>query len=319
MLRLRNNPMENRYHVAVLRETAVRLLAAAGPAGVFVDATFGGGGHTLALLGELAAEARVLGFDQDPAAKANVPNDPRFALLPVNFRGLQSRLADVGVRQVDGILADLGVSSHQFDTAARGFSFRFDGPLDMRMDPSLAVPTAADLLNELPEAALADLFFHYGELSQARRIAKRIVQQRVQSSIQTTRRLVEVLEPVLPKRKPQQVLAQVFQALRIVVNDELGALEDFLAQATAVLRPGGRLVVIAYHSLEDRRVKRWLRAGNANGQIPRDGYGQPHAPFTVLTRKAVVPTAAEIAENPRARSARLRAGERTAEAFPPAA
>lgn len=280
------------------------------PDGTYVDATFGGGGHSRAILGALGPGGRLIAFDRDRDAWRHAPEDPRFTLVKADFRWMRNHLRYLDALPVDGILADLGVSSHQFDTARRGFSFRFDGPLDMRMDHR-ATRTATTLLDELDEKALADLLRKYGEVDGAHRVARSIVNEHARERITTTGRLVEVLRPLAPRQRESAFLAQVFQAFRIAVNDELGSLEALLKQSADLIRPGGRLVIISYHSLEDRLVKNWMRSGDLGGTETKDIYGNRTRPFDPLSSKAIQPTDREIADNPRARSARLRIAVRT--------
>jgi 16S rRNA (cytosine1402-N4)-methyltransferase len=278
------------------------------PAGVYVDATFGGGGHSRLILQQLGDKGRLIAFDQDEDAVRNVPGDARLTFVPHNFRFLKRFLKLYGIKAADGILADLGVSSHQLDEAERGFAYRFDAGLDMRMNRQQE-RTAADVLNTYSAEALQRLFSEYGEVRNARTLAQRLVQERQSRSIDTVANLLAVVEPLI-RGKRERYLAQLFQALRIEVNDEMGALADFLAQSLEALRPGGRLVVIAYHSVEDRLVKNFLKTGNIHGTPERDFYGNIYRPFRILTKKALQASPEEIAENPRARSARLRIAER---------
>lgn len=280
------------------------------PAGVYVDVTFGGGGHSREILKRLGAEGRLYGFDQDADAEGNVPEDERFVFVRSNFRFLSNFARYHAIRgEVDGLLADLGVSSHHFDAEARGFSFRFDGQLDMRMNYR-AGKTAADVLNTYAENQLADLFYLYGELKQSRRLAAVIVRERQTRPFQTIAELLEVLKPFTGKDKEKKFLAQVFQALRIEVNGEMRALREMLEQTLKVLRPGGRLVVITYHSLEDRLVKNFLKTGNFEGKSEQDFYGNVYSPFRLINNRVIVPSAEEIERNPRSRSAKLRIAER---------
>ena len=307
--------MSATYHVPVLFDAALEGLALQ-PAGVYVDCTFGGGGHSRGILDALGPEGRLFAFDCDPDAAPNAPDDSRFALIPENFRFAANFLKLHGVTQVDGILADLGVSSHQFDAGERGFSTRADGQLDMRMDPRL--PEGADaLLRRMDEQELTRLFREYGELSQPHRAARAVRQAMADAdapSITSTGRLQEVLMPLAPQQKRNQYLAQAFQALRIAVNDELGALAELLKASLRLLKPEGRLVVISYHSLEDRMVKRFMRAGNLEGEIAKDFHGRSLAPFDKVTGKAIVAGADEMERNPRSRSARLRVAARNSQA-----
>ncbi|GCD77934.1 ribosomal RNA small subunit methyltransferase H [Thermaurantimonas aggregans] len=296
------------YHIPVLLQDTLELLAVK-QNGVYVDCTFGGGGHSRAILEQLGDEGKLFAFDQDPDAAANAPDDPRFKLIEENFRYIKRFLRLEGIRAVDGILADLGVSSHQFDTAERGFSLRFDAPLDMRMNPEISL-TAADIVNDWPEDAIADLLQRYGELPHSRRIARAICKARATEPILTTGRLNEVCQPYCRKDREHQTLARIYQALRIEVNQELEALKEMLMQATDLVKPGGRLVVISYHSLEDRLVKVFMRSGNFEDRTEKDFYGNDLSPWKPLTKKAIEPKEEEIATNTRSRSARLRAAER---------
>lgn len=296
------------YHKPVLLAESLRLLQVP-PAGTIVDATFGGGGHARAILQALGTEGRLLAFDRDPDAAHNAPADPRFELIPMDFRHLSSELAARGIQQIDGLLADLGVSSHQFDTPARGFSFRTEAPLDMRMNPEAEL-SAADLLNNYPAEDIARVLYEYGELRRSRAMARALAAARSRRPFGTTADLEAALTGFLPPSAQAKFLAKVYQALRIEVNDELRALRELLAQTPALLRPHGRLVVLSYHSLEDRLVKRFLRSGTFSPEVPTDAFGQPLSPWHVLTRRPVEPNDEEIAANPRARSARLRAAER---------
>lgn len=280
------------------------------PEGVYVDATFGGGGHSLAILEQLRG-GRLIAFDQDEdaARQAAALSGRSFTFCKANFRHLRKGLDGQGIRQVDGILADLGVSSHQIDSAQRGFSTRFEGPLDMRMDQT-STRTAAIILNTYDEAALHRILGMYGEIRNARTAAKAIVDARV-NPIRTTYDLKSALQSIAPRGKENKWFAQVFQALRIEVNEELGALEEFLGQCTAVIRPGGRLVVMSYHSLEDRMVKHFIQTGKTFGPLEKDFFGNPVRPFEAVTRKPVEASDEEVEMNPRARSARLRVAERS--------
>ena len=277
------------------------------PDGTYVDVTFGGGGHSRAILASLGSDGHLFAFDQDEDARANAIDDPRFALIGENFRHMKAFLRLHGVRQVDGILADLGVSSHQFDTAERGFSTRLDGELDMRMDRQAPL-SARELVNNVDEEDLSRMLKQYGELPNARQMAHAIVRARSEREIVTTGDLREAVQRHLPRGMENKYLAMLFQALRIEVNGELEALKVLLQQAAAVLVPGGRLVVISYHSLEDRLVKNFLRAGNFEGVVEKDFYGNPLAPMRQLLKCSA--SEAEVVENGRARSARLRVGER---------
>ena len=302
--------MSTEYHIPVMLEEALDGLLLR-PEGTYVDVTFGGGGHSRAILERLGEGGRLLAFDQDEDAK--VESGERFTFINENFRYLKSFLRLHGVRQVDGILADLGVSSHQFDVAERGFSTRFDGELDLRMDRR-SETTAADLVNTLDEEDLARLLKLYGELPNARQMARAIVKWKVESGerreIKTTGELKEAVQRHLPRGMENKYLAMLFQALRIEVNGELEALKEMLQQASEVLKPGGRLVVISYHSLEDRLVKNFMRSGNFEGEVEKDFYGNVLSPMRMVSHGAVKASEEEVARNNRARSARLRVGER---------
>jgi len=305
--------MPTAYHVPVLFDAALEGLALQ-PAGTYVDCTFGGGGHSRGILDALGPEGRLFAFDCDPDALPNVPEDQRFTLIPENFRFAANFLRVHGVDKVDGILADLGVSSHQFDAAERGFSTRGDGALDMRMDPRL--PEGADaLIQRMDERELTRIFRQFGELTQphkAARALRQAIDAEGTAALATTARLQAVLAPLAPQQKRNQFLAQAFQALRIAVNDELGALSDLLKASLKLLNPDGRLVVISYHSLEDRMVKRFMRAGNLEGEIAKDFHGRSLAPFDKVTGKAIIADAEEMERNPRSRSARMRVAARNA-------
>ena len=293
------------YHVPVLLEESVELLGVR-PDGVYADLTFGGGGHSRRILSLLGPEGRLYGFDQDADTRANCPDDPRFCYVESNFRFLRGALRLRGVRQVDGILADLGVSSHHFDAVERGFSFRGEAPLDMRMNRRGRL-TAADVVNGYTAEELTRVVGDWGEVETPWKVAGCLVRARAAAPITTTAQLVAAVQPCTPKRDGAKFLTKLFQALRIEVNGEMEALKMALEQSLKVLRPGGRLVVISYHSLEDRLVKNFLRSGNFTGVVEKDFYGRTQEPFTILTRKAVVPAAEELERNPRSRSARLRA------------
>ena len=302
--------MEYSYHVPVLLKESMEGLAI-NPAGTYVDTTFGGGGHSRAILAALGSRGRLLAFDQDPQAQQNAIDDERFTLIPQNFRHIKRFLRFYRVKQVDGVLADFGVSSYQFDTAERGFSTRLEGALDMRMNPEAPL-SAYEVVNTYEEEALSTLFFRYGELSQSRQIARTIVQQRSTRPIATTGELKQVVQRFLPKGKENKVLAQLYQAIRIEVNGELAALEELLLQLPEIVRPGGRIALISYHSLEDRLVKRFIRDGQFSGEPQKDFYGNLLTPFQKVG-KAIVATQEEIAQNNRARSAVLRVAERRSE------
>lgn len=293
------------YHIPVLLRQSVDNLVI-NPDGVYVDCTFGGGGHSREILSRLSANGRLFSFDQDLDALNNRIDDPRFTLINQNFRFLENSLRMFGVEKVDGILADLGVSSHQFDEAERGFSIRTDAPLDMRMNV-LQTLNAQKVINEYEEEQLADIFYYYGELREARKLAKEIVHQRKTKKIDSTEDLKRVFSFV-PRHKQNKFFAQVFQAIRIEVNEELEVLKEMLTQAYSVLKSEGRLVVISYHSLEDRLVKRFLKNGMFDGEPERDVYGNYQKFFDLPQSKAIVPDEAEISQNTRARSAKMRVG-----------
>ncbi|RQP09633.1 MAG: 16S rRNA (cytosine(1402)-N(4))-methyltransferase RsmH [Chryseobacterium sp.] len=295
------------YHKPVLLHESVDGMIT-DPAGVYVDCTFGGGGHSREILSRLSAEGRLYAFDQDKDALENNIDDPRFTLINQNFRFLENSLLLYGITKVDGVLADLGVSSHQFDEASRGFSTRSNAPLDMRMNVLQSLD-ATKVINEYEEEHLADIFYLYGELRESRRLSREIVHARKEKKIQTTEELKNLFGYV-PQHRSNKFFAQLFQAIRIEVNQELDALREMLEQSYRVLKPGGRLSVISYHSLEDRLVKRFLRNGKFEGEPERDIYGRYDKPFELLQNKAVVPGAEEIEENPRARSAKLRIGSK---------
>lgn len=300
--------MDNSYHVPVLLGESLEGLAIQ-PEGIYVDVTFGGGGHSREILSRLCGEGHLYGFDQDADAEHNIPSDPCFTFVRSNFRYLYNFMRYYGeVEQVDGLLADLGVSSHHFDDQARGFSFRFDGALDMRMN-TRAGKTAADVVNQYSEEALADLFYLYGELKVARKLAATLVKARAVRPIATIGDFLEVIKPFVGKDKEKKFLAQAFQALRIEVNDEMSALKALLQGTLRVLKPGGRLVVITYHSLEDRLVKNFMKSGNFEGKSEQDFFGNQQSPFRLVNNKVIVPSATEIERNPRARSAKLRIAE----------
>ncbi|MBO7445594.1 MAG: 16S rRNA (cytosine(1402)-N(4))-methyltransferase RsmH [Bacteroidales bacterium] len=296
------------YHNPVLLHESVDLLITH-PSGTYVDLTFGGGGHSRAILDRLAPDGRLIAFDQDADSTANLIDDPRFCFVASNFKNLTRFLQYHKAYPADGILADLGISSHQIDTAERGFSYRQDGELDMRMNRQQAL-TAKEVVNSYDEAQLSRVFYTYGELSNGRQLARYIVRAREAGEIATTFELVKVLEPSLPKNAPSKVLSKVFQALRIEVNHELEVLESMLLQTADALRDGGRLVVISYHSLEDRLVKNIMRSGKLDGEVEKDFFGNPLSPFKPVTRKAITPNEQEISTNPRARSGKLRAAEK---------
>ena len=293
------------YHVPVLLKESVDGLDIR-QGGVYLDLTFGGGGHSGEILKRLDAEGCLLGFDQDEDALANVPEDDRFIFVNHNFRYLRNFMRYYGYEEADGILADLGVSSHEFDEAGRGFSFRFEAELDMRMNQRSKL-TAATVLNTYDAEQLTAIFRNYGEVENARRLVDLIVKARANQEIKTSEAFYQIILPCIPKLKEKKYLAKVYQALRIEVNGELEALEEMMQQAMEVLKPGGRLVIITYHSLEDRIVKNFLKAGNAEGKLEKDlVFGHVHHNFELVNRKVIVPSEEEIVRNPRARSAKLR-------------
>lgn len=296
----------SQYHTPVLLESSVGLMNIR-PDGTYVDLTFGGGGHSRRILEMLGPDGRLYGFDQDSDTRANCPDDPRFRYIESNFRFLRGALRLRGVTEVDGILADLGVSSHHFDAVERGFSFRGEAPLDMRMNRR-GTRTAADLVNGCSAEELTRILRDWGEIETSWKVANCLVRAREKAPIRTTAELVEAVKPCTPKKDESKFLTKLFQALRIEVNGEMEALKMALEQSLKVLRPGGRLVVISYHSLEDRLVKNFLRSGNFTGEVAKDFFGRAEVPFELATRKAVVPDAEELERNPRSRSAKLRAG-----------
>lgn len=297
------------YHVPVLLHESVDALQLR-PGGIYVDVTFGGGGHSREILRHLDADARLYSFDQDADAERNiVEDDSRFTFVRSNFRYLKNWMRYYRHEEIHGVLADLGVSSHHFDDESRGFSFRFDAPLDMRMNRS-ATMTAADVVNGYSEEQLADIFYLYGELKNARRLAAELVRQRTAAPIQTTAQFQEVASRVLVREREKKEMAKVFQALRIEVNHEMDALKQMLHAAIGLLAPGGRLSVITYHSLEDRIVKNFIKAGNAEGKVHQDFFGRIEAPLKAVNGKVIVPGEEEQTTNPRSRSAKLRIAEK---------
>ncbi len=293
------------YHNPVLLNKSVDYLVT-NPDGIYVDCTFGGGGHSREILSRLSEKGRLYSFDQDTDAIANSLDDPRFTLINQNFRFLENSMMAYGITEVDGVLADLGVSSHQFDAAERGFSIRSNAPLDMRMNVKQGL-SAKKIINEYEEEQLADLFYYYGELRDARKLAREIVHHRKQKYIKTTDDLKAIFS-YIPQFKQNKFFAQVFQAIRIEVNEELEALKELLVQAHRILKPNGRMVMISYHSLEDRLVKRYLKNGMFEGEPARDIYGNFKKSFELLQSKAIIPDSTEIEENSRARSAKMRVG-----------
>lgn len=298
------------YHNPVLLNDSVDALII-DASGIYVDCTFGGGGHSREILTRLDQNGKLFSFDQDVDALRNKIDDTRFELVEQNFRFLKNNLRIRGIKQVDGVLGDLGVSSHQFDTPERGFSTRFDGELDMRMNQNAKL-SAKTIINEYEETDLARIFYDYGELSGSYRLAKEVVKARTEKQIETIDELKQIFS-FIPKMKENKFFAQMFQALRIEVNDEMAALKDMLMQCTDVIKPGGRLVIISYHSLEDRLTKRFMKNGMFEGEPERDVYGNWSAPFKPLQSKVIVPTQEEINENPRARSAKMRIAVRNEE------
>lgn len=296
------------YHVPVLLQESIDGLNIKSD-GIYVDVTFGGGGHSREILSRLGKNGHLYSFDQDADAEKNIIADDRFTFVRSNFRYLHNWMRYYGVEAIDGLLADLGVSSHHFDDETRGFSFRFDAPLDMRMNKR-AGKTAADIVNEYDEAKLADVFFLYGELKNSRRIANAITAYRQQKRIETTGDLMAATEKMMRTEKEKKDLARLFQALRIEVNHEMDALRDMLNSASQLLKSGGRLSVITYHSLEDRIVKNVMKAGNAEGKIEKDFFGRVSSPFRLVNNKVITPQEDELQNNPRSRSAKLRIAER---------
>lgn len=296
------------YHVPVLLDESIDGLNLK-PGGIYVDVTFGGGGHSREILSRLAPDAHLYSFDQDADAEQNIGEpDDRFTFVRSNFRYLKNWMRYYGVEHIDGLLADLGVSSHHFDDAERGFSFRFDAPLDMRMNKR-AGQTAADIVNTYDEAKLADVFYIYGEMKNSRRIAAAVAKARQDKEIKTTSDFLAAVEPLFRKEREKKEMAKLFQALRIEVNHEMDALKEMLASATELLAPGGRLSVITYHSLEDRIVKNYMKAGNAEGKVDQDFFGRTNTPFKTVG-KLIIPTDEEQERNPRSRSAKLRIAEK---------
>lgn len=297
------------YHVPVMPRESLEGLEIR-PDGIYVDVTFGGGGHSREILRRLGSEGELYGFDQDADAELNIPDDPRFTFVRGNFRYLYNFMRYHGVSgEVDGLLADLGVSSHHLDDSERGFSFRFDGALDMRMN-ARAGQTAADVVNNYMAEDLADVFYLYGELKVARKLAAVLVKARESKRIETIGDFLEVIKPFTRKDREKKFMARAFQALRIEVNDEMRALEEMLRGTLRVLRPGGRLAVITYHSLEDRLVKNFLRTGNFEGKCEQDLFGNVRSPFRLVNNRVIVPGDEEVRRNPRSRSAKLRIAEK---------
>lgn len=290
------------YHIPVLMKDSVDGLNI-GSAGIYVDVTFGGGGHSREILSRLDADGHLYSFDQDADAEKNIINDNRLTFVRSNFRYLKNWMRYYGVDHIDGLLADLGVSSHHFDDESRGFSFRFDAPLDMRMNKRDGT-TAADVVNTYDEERLADIFYLYGELKNSRKIAAALVKARAAHKIETTQDFIGAVESLFRREREKKDMAKLFQALRIEVNNEMTALKEMLRSATELLRPGGRLSVITYHSLEDRIVKNVMKTGNAEGKMKQDFFGRIETPFTLINNKVITPDDEELANNPRSRSAK---------------
>jgi len=295
------------YHIPALLKESIDGLNIR-PGGIYVDVTFGGGGHSMEILKNLKT-GKLVAFDQDEDAALNAPKDDRLIFLDQNFRFLRNNLLFNKIEKIDGLIADLGVSFHQFDEPERGFTFRQDAPLDMRMNKSSSI-TAADLLNNLEESELADILFKYGELTNSRRIAKEIAVARGSKQLKSVNDIIDVIGKLAPFRQEHKFYAKIFQALRIAVNHEMDYLKEMLRQALEVLNPGGRLVVITYHSLEDRLVKNFMRAGNFEGEEKKDFYGNVETPFRLINKKGTTPDDEEVARNNRSRSARLRIAEK---------
>lgn len=296
------------YHIPVLMKDSVDGLNI-GSAGIYVDVTFGGGGHSREILSRLDADGHLYSFDQDADAEKNIINDNRLTFVRSNFRYLKNWMRYYGVDHIDGLLADLGVSSHHFDDESRGFSFRFDAPLDMRMNKRDGT-TAADVVNTYDEERLADIFYLYGELKNSRKIAAALVKARAAHKIETTQDFIGAVESLFRREREKKDMAKLFQALRIEVNNEMTALKEMLRSATELLRSGGRLSVITYHSLEDRIVKNVMKTGNAEGKMKQDFFGRIETPFTLINNKVITPDDEELANNPRSRSAKLRIAEK---------
>lgn len=300
------------YHIPVLLKESVDGLDI-NPDGVYVDVTFGGGGHSREILSRLGDNGHLFSFDQDADAENNIVDDPRFTFVHSNFRWLSNWMRYYDIEHIDGLLADLGVSSHHFDDAERGFSFRYDAPLDMRMNRE-GGKTAADIVNDDTEEHLADIFYLYGELRRSRQIAAAIVKARQRKPILTTKDFLQVVDPLFRREKEKKDMARLFQALRIEVNHEMQALSEMLTSATRLLAKGGRLSVITYHSLEDRMVKNIMKSGNVNGKVEEDPvYGRKASPYDLVNNKVIVPSDEEVERNPRSRSAKLRIAEKKEE------
>lgn len=296
------------YHIPALLNECIDGLHIS-PSGTYVDVTFGGGGHSNAILTQLNVSGHLYAFDQDKDAENNIIKDSRFTFIRSNFRFLKNFMRYHNVQEIDGLLADLGVSFHHFDDAQRGFSFRFDGKLDMRMN-NRGGESAADVINNYNEEQLSDIFYLYGELKSSRKIASAIVKTRNNKKITETHELLEIIQPFINRKQEKKELAQLFQALRIEVNHEMDSLKRLLIQSTELLKPGGRLVVLTYHSLEDRIVKNYFKTGNFEGKIETDFYGRINTPLKQINNKVITPTEEEIEKNPRSRSAKLRIAEK---------
>ena len=299
---------EQTYHVPVLLQESIDGMNLQ-PGGIYVDVTFGGGGHSKEILRQGDSTIHLFSFDQDQDAERNIVNDERFTFVRSNFRYLYNFLRYHNVEGVDAVLADLGVSSHHFDDSERGFSFRFDGKLDMRMNKRAGI-TAADVVNTYEEERLADIFYLYGELKNSRKLASAIAKARSNKQIVTIGDFLEIVKPMFGREREKKELAKVFQALRIEVNQEMEALKEMLYAATEALKPGGRLVVITYHSLEDRMVKNIMKTGNIEGKAEQDFFGNVNTPFRLVNNKVIVASEEEVAKNPRSRSAKLRIAEK---------
>lgn len=296
------------YHIPALLEECLEGLNIS-PNGTYVDVTFGGGGHSRGIIENLGEEGRLFSFDQDSDAEKNIIDDKRFTFVKSNFRFLKNFMQYHNVDEVDGIIADLGVSFHHFDEADRGFSFRFDGKLDMRMNRR-GGKSASEIINRYPEDKIADILYYYGEMRNARRIASAIVKRRENKSIETTSDFLSVIKDLVNPKQEKKELAQIFQALRIEVNDEMASLKTMLMQSAKILKPGGRMVVLTYHSLEDRIVKDFFKFGNFEGKAEKDFFGRVIAPLKQINNKVIIPSEEEIERNPRSRSAKLRIAEK---------
>lgn len=302
------NETEPIYHIPVLLQESIQGMNLR-PGGIYTDMTFGGGGHSKEILRQMDADSRLFSFDQDEDAERNIVDDTRFTFVRSNFRYLHNFLRYYGVDKVDAVLADLGVSSHHFDDSERGFSFRFDGNLDMRMNKRAGM-TASEIINSYDEEQLANLFYLYGELKNSRKLANVLVKARSMKPITTIGDFLEIVKPLYGKEREKKELAKVFQALRIEVNQEMEALKEMLYAATEALKPGGRLVIITYHSLEDRMVKNIMKTGNIEGKAEKDFFGNIQTPFKLINSKVIIPSDEELQRNPRSRSAKLRIAEK---------